>query len=87
MPQVIVVGSPTSHGGVVLSGSSQASIEGKGIARVGDPCSCPIAGHDHCVIVEGDPDDTLDGIPVAYEGCQTSCGAVLLGGAAVSGKG
>ncbi|RQO76142.1 hypothetical protein DBR44_05500 [Aquitalea sp. FJL05] len=43
-------------------------------------------GHSHRVIVEGDASDTIDGIPVAYEGHKTSCGAVLMNGAANCSK-
>lgn len=86
MPKVIVEGSATSHGGQVVSCSSNATIDGRKVARVGDLCTCPINGHTHCVIAEGDPNDTIDGIPVAYEGHKTSCGAVLLNGAPNSSK-
>ncbi len=30
-------------------------------------------GHSHCVIIEDDASNTIDGIPVAYEGHKTSC--------------
>ncbi|MBA4709091.1 PAAR domain-containing protein [Aquitalea aquatica] len=86
MPNVIVEGSDTSHGGKVVSCSSNVTINGKKVARVGDVCSCPMQGHSHCVIVGGDASATIDGIPVAYEGHQTSCGAVLMNGAANCSK-
>ena len=38
----------------------------------------PEKGHDNCYIVEGDPDWTIDGVPVALEGHKLSCGAVLI---------
>ncbi|TDR82639.1 PAAR domain-containing protein [Paludibacterium purpuratum] len=84
--QVITEGCATSHGGKVLGGSTLATIDGLRVAVLGTPCSCPIEGHDDCVIAEGDPDDTLDGLPVAYAGCKTSCGATLLGGGAPCSK-
>ncbi|MDW5415487.1 PAAR domain-containing protein [Iodobacter sp. CM08] len=86
MPNVIVEGSDTSHGGKVISGSANVTINGLRVARKGDSCTCPLPGHGVCVIVEGDPDDTIDGVPVAYEGHKTSCGAVLISSISNNGK-
>lgn len=80
---VIRLDDPTSHGGFVTQVSAQHStVDGKPVARVGDTCSCPIPGHTACVIVEGNGDHTIDGIPVAYHGHKTSCGATLISTAA-----
>jgi uncharacterized Zn-binding protein involved in type VI secretion len=66
---IIRVGDPTSHGGQVLSSSAtNHTVDGIAIARLGDPCSCPIRGHSACTIAQGDSDHTIDGIPVAYSG-------------------
>ena len=79
MPQIIRLGDPTSHGGKVVSVSAtHITVGGIAVARVGDVCSCPRKGHDGCTIVEGDPQHTIDGVPVAYEGHNTSCGASLI---------
>lgn len=79
MPDVIRLGDPTSHGGNVVSVSAQWFIVGgKPVARVGDACSCPLPGHGPCTIVEGSTKDLVDGVAVAYEGHQTSCGAALI---------
>lgn len=83
---VIRLGDPTSHGGQVVSASTHAEVMGKGVARVGDACICPIPGHSGCVIVEGDPLVLLDGIPVAFEGHHTSCGAALISTVPTSGR-
>ncbi|WP_444846246.1 PAAR domain-containing protein [Duganella caerulea] len=78
MPNVIRLNDPTSHGGKVVSVSaSWFSVDGIAVARVGDQCSCPIPGHGICVIIEGNAHHVIDGIPVAYDGHKTSCGAVL----------
>ena len=78
MPQVIRVGDPTSHGGmVVASGAPQCKVNGKAVALKGDPCTCPIQGHDGCTIAEGAENHQVNGVPVAYEGHKTTCGAVL----------
>lgn len=79
MSRVIRLGDATSHGGKVVGIKAPlVTVEGIGVARVGDACSCPIAGHDNCTIAEGDPHHLVDGVCVAYEGCKTTCGAVLI---------
>jgi uncharacterized Zn-binding protein involved in type VI secretion len=78
MPSVIRLGDPTSHGGKVVSATGNLNIMGIDVARLGDKCTCPRPGHSNCTIAEGDPDWTIDGIPVALEGHKTSCGATLI---------
>ena len=79
MSNVIRLGDATSHGGKVVSVSAlHVTVEGIAVARVGDVCSCPIKGHDNCTIAEGDPHHVVEGLRVAYEGCKTTCGAVLI---------
>ena len=79
MPNVIRLNDPTSHGGkVVQVDATWFTVAGIAVARVGDQCSCPKRGHDHCTIAEGDPHHTINGIPVAYAGHKTTCGAVLI---------
>jgi uncharacterized Zn-binding protein involved in type VI secretion len=78
MRKVIRLGDPTSHGGSVISATSHLVVMGIKVARLGDQCTCPIPGHDNCVIVEGDPMWVIDGRPIALEGHKTSCGATLI---------
>lgn len=85
MKGVIRLDDPTTHGGKVVSAGGRTTVLGKTIARVGDRCTCPIRGHSVCVIVEGHPTITLDGIAVAFEGHKTSCGATLISTTATSG--
>ncbi len=40
--------------------------------------TCLQRGHDGCVIAAGDPKVLIDGIPVAFDGYKTSCGARLI---------
>ncbi len=75
---VIRLGDDTSHGGQVITASARMTIDGIPVALWGDRCSCPIDGHDTCVICEGEPEALYDGIPVALEGHKTDCGAVLI---------
>jgi uncharacterized Zn-binding protein involved in type VI secretion len=76
MKHVIRVDDPTDHGGQVLTGCAPYLPCGRPVARIGDKCSCPMEGHDDCTIIEGDPNHLVSGIPVAFEGCHTDCGAV-----------
>ena len=76
MPNIVRLNDPTSHGGKVEGvTATHCTVGGMAVARVGDKCSCPLHGDGK--ITEGDPHHTIDGIPVAYEGHQTSCGATL----------
>ncbi len=86
MKNVIRLGDATSHGGKVLAASATASVHGVAVARKGDPCSCPVHGHSPCVIAEGDPMVLDGGMPVAFHGHKTSCGATLIATAPASGK-
>ncbi len=78
MINVIRLGDPTSHGGEVISSAApHIRVSGIPVALVGDRCSCPI--HSECIIVTGSSArHTVDGILVAYHGCETSCGATLI---------
>lgn len=79
MRNVIRLGDATSHGGKVESVSAtHFTVDGIAVACVGDPCSCPIKGHEECTIAEGNPHHLVDGISVAYEGHKTTCGAALI---------
>ncbi|MES2741489.1 MAG: PAAR domain-containing protein [Pseudomonadota bacterium] len=86
MRGVIRLNDATSHGGKVLSAAANSKVMGVAVARKGDQCSCPHRGHDDCVIAEGDPTMLIDGIPVAFEGHKTSCGAVLISSVPSSGR-
>lgn len=88
MRKVIRLGDPTDHGGKVVASSAAArpTLDGVPLALLGDACSCPRRGHEPCTIAEGDPGHVVDGMPVAYEGHRTSCGAVLIATAAACGK-
>lgn len=78
MRGIIRLNDPTSHGGRVISAAAGSVVMGVAVARKGDLCLCPLPGHQACVIAEGDPKVLIDGIPVAFEGHVTSCGASLI---------
>lgn len=87
MRGVIRLNDPTSHGGRVTSAAPASTVMGVAVARKGDRCSCPLPGHGDCVIAEGDPEVLIDGVPVAFEGHRTSCGAALITTMPTSGRG
>jgi uncharacterized Zn-binding protein involved in type VI secretion len=87
MRNVIRLNDPTSHGGKVLTAASHSTVLGVAVARKGDKCSCPLPGHGICRIAEGDPKVLIDGVPVAFDGHRTSCGATLISSARDSGCG
>lgn len=86
MRGVIRLNDPTSHGGKVVSAAPKSMVKGLAVARKGDRCICPIQGHQNCVIAEGDPEVLIDGIPVAFDGHKTTCGAVLISTMPNSGR-
>lgn len=81
MKGVIRLGDATSHGGKVIAASSTSTVNGIAVAHVGDVCVCPMPGHSPCVIIEGSPFVSIDGVPVAFDGHKTSCGASLISSA------
>jgi uncharacterized Zn-binding protein involved in type VI secretion len=74
---IIVVGDKTSHNGTVVGGAGTVTIQGKPVARVGDPVTCPNC---HCTtsIATGDNTTLVLGKPVARHGDKTACGASLI---------
>lgn len=78
----IRVGDTTTHGGVVVTGSSTLTEDGIPIARKGDKVTCPRCEPHIFVIAEG-LENCLDrGIPIAVEGHLTTCGAKLIASSA-----
>lgn len=86
MRGVIRLNDPTSHGGKVVSASPHSKVKGVAVARKGDACSCPKRGHSGCTIAEGDSKVLIAGVPVAFEGHKTTCGAVLMSTLPTSGR-
>jgi uncharacterized Zn-binding protein involved in type VI secretion len=78
MKGVIRLNDPTTHGGKVVAAAPNSVVMGVAVARKGDLCVCPMRGHEVCFIAEGDPQVLIDGVPVAFEGHKTTCGATLI---------
>lgn len=86
MQGFIRVGDKTTGGGEVLAGSQHMIFEGKGLARKGDPVSCPKVGHGDNHIVEGDDHMKDDELPVALHGHRCACGCTLISSMPNAGK-
>ncbi|MEI2266672.1 PAAR domain-containing protein [Erwinia sp. CGal63] len=78
MKGIIRTGDAHTGGGRVLSGSTTMSFDGRGVARLGDPVSCPLSGHGQNLIVEGHAFFKDRGVPVALQGHKCACGCVLI---------
>lgn len=78
MKGIIRIGDRQVGGGSVLSGSSTMKFCGIGVARQGDPVSCPIEGHGPTIIAEGHPAFKDRGVPVAFQGHRCACGCELI---------
>lgn len=77
MKTVAVVGDLCTHNAKITTGSPTRTVNGSGVARLGDIVDCPIHGKQ--TIVTCDPDMPLtDGLPTAHEGAKISCGAEIL---------
>ena len=75
--QVIVVGDTLApHGGTVTAGSNDDIVDGKPIARKGDPVECK--EHGAQTIAEGDEAGMVNGSPVALHGHRATCGCRLV---------
>ncbi len=66
-------------GGTIISGSQSVFINNKPVARMGDKCICTGCGM-ITIIVQGDANVLVDGVPIAYMGCMTSHGGVITSG-------
>jgi uncharacterized Zn-binding protein involved in type VI secretion len=87
MRRVIRLDDPTTHGGKVVAAAPNTTAMGVAVARKGDRCFCPMQGHTACFIAEGDPNVLIDGVPVAFDGHATTCGARLISTVPKSGCG
>ena len=77
---IVVLNDTSSHGGTVISASTNMMVNGKGIARIGDSHSCPITGHGITPIVSSpNSTSTANGSVIAVTGAVVGCGAVLTG--------
>lgn len=77
---IIVLGDKTSHGGRVITATSDFIINGVKAAQVGDFVDCPKNGHGINKITEGHDAFFCGEQKVAVDGCHTECGCYLISG-------
>ena len=80
MPGVIRLGDGSSHGGSMITASSDVTVNNLGVCRVTDSHSCPIPGHGVTAIVSSPTTEMVNNLIVAVEGAVAGCGATLVSG-------
>ena len=78
MKGIIRIGDKTTGDGQVQDGSQKMKFGGIGVAREGDPVTCPAEGHNPSFIAEGHPTIKDNGVPVAFHGYKCTCGCTLI---------
>ncbi|MGF6837074.1 putative Zn-binding protein involved in type VI secretion [Paraburkholderia youngii] len=73
------LGDTSSHGGTIISASSDLTADGKGVARAGDMHSCPISGHGTTPL-SSTSTVTNGGKGLVRVGDVAGCGAVITSG-------
>jgi len=79
MPDFILLGDATDHGGRVITASTTMIYEGRGVARKGDEVTCP--KHPEIkpnLIIDGDEEMLDEGVPIARQGYRAMCGCHLI---------
>lgn len=74
---LIRIGDMTTHGGKVLNGFSDYTIQGIPVSGVGHLVACPLC-KGVFPIIQGYEGITVNGVLVALEGNVTACGATLI---------
>ncbi len=78
---LVLLGDKTTHGGKVISASSNITVNGKKVALVGDMVSCPVPGHGTNPITEGMSQRAFGGRAVVVDGCKCQCGCQVISSA------
>lgn len=74
------LGDMTSHGGRLITASSDVLVDGLPSVRLGDLHTCPISGHNVTPVVSASGSVLVDGRPVARVGDTVGCGATIIRG-------
>jgi uncharacterized Zn-binding protein involved in type VI secretion len=72
-------GDPSTHGGEIVSASSDVFCDGIGVARTGDLHACPIPGHGTTALT-GTATTKADGANRVRVGDLAGCGAAISAG-------
>ncbi|SAL84242.1 PAAR repeat-containing protein [Caballeronia arvi] len=76
MTQPVILGDPTTHGGVVKTASSTFELEdGRNVALIHDIVSCPLHGDNP--IIESGAGYEEDGRNWVVHGCKSQCGSIV----------
>jgi len=78
---LVLLDDKTTHGGYVISASSNMTVDGKRVALVGDKVSCPVNGHGTNSIIEGSPQRISNGRSVVVDGGRCQCGCTVISSA------
>ena len=78
LKSVARIGDTGSHGGAIVTGSPNVTVNGIPIARVGDTYLCSIHGPNP--IVQGSLKTTANNLQIARIGDPTACGATIISG-------
>lgn len=81
---VIRISDKTTHGGIVLEGSSGVKFMGLEVSCLMDKVFCPI--HGKTIIIEGDIGSRINGKPIALHGHLCGCGCTLISSLPVAGR-
>ncbi len=83
MSEIALLGSKSSHGGVVITASGFFTCDGVKVVVDGDQHRCPIDGHG-ITPVSATSKVRVDGIPIVRVGDHAGCGAIITTGYAAS---
>ena len=72
------VGDAIAHGGAIVSGSGNVTINGSSAAFIGSATPCAL--HGGSAVVSGSGSVSINGSPAARLGDATGCGAVVCSG-------
>lgn len=78
MEEIVRLGDQTDHGGVVIQGFFETSLNGRPMAGKGHMVMCPRCYGMPYPIIEGSSTYKIKGVPVALNGMKTACGAKLM---------
>ena len=79
MSMIARLGDPNSHGGRILTGSTDKLSDGLPTARLSDKVSCPIHGT-NSIVSNCSTTVITDGLPTAFVGSICGCGATIIDG-------
>jgi uncharacterized Zn-binding protein involved in type VI secretion len=80
MPAISRLGDGSSHGGTIISASSNVAANGIAVAREGDLHACPISGHGVTALTAVTTTQRVNGQLIVTVGAVAGCGAVIVAG-------